>query len=190
MSDDRKAIIDSFLDWDARHDYNESNIRQLVPLQIRLMREERGWSQTELGEQAGGIKQGPISNLESPSSANVTLKTLQRLARAFDVALVVRFVSFGELVDWVTSLGDKQLSPPGFTVDDGLLEKAPTTAFSTQDFTVDAAGNVTAAWFAGVLAAGWLAAGSTASVIEVGVGPREQQIQRREQEKVALYETA
>ena len=190
MSDDRPAIIDSFGDWDARHDYNESNISQLVPLQVRLMREERGWSQTELGLRAGGIKQGPISDLENPSKANVTLKTLQRIARACDTALVVRFVSFGEFVDWVTDLTDKQLSPPGFTVDDGLLEKPAIAAFSTEDITFDPAGNVSAALFAGFAAAS-IVSGSTESVIESSSGRPQEQIRRSEQEKVvALYESA
>ena len=49
-----------------------------------------------------GMTQNAISRLESSSYGKSTITTLKRLASAYDVALVVRFVPFSQLVDWVS----------------------------------------------------------------------------------------
>jgi hypothetical protein len=68
------------------------------------------------------MNQNAISRLENPNYGKATLTTLRRVARAFDVALIVRFVPFSQLADWVsgTPYIDKGLSPetlriPSFT---------------------------------------------------------------------------
>jgi transcriptional regulator with XRE-family HTH domain len=48
------------------------------------------------------MNQNAISRLESVSYGKPTITTLKRLAAALDVALIVRFVPFSELVDWVS----------------------------------------------------------------------------------------
>jgi len=48
------------------------------------------------------MPQNAISRLESPDYGKATLTTLKRIASAFDVGLVVRFVPFTEFVDWVS----------------------------------------------------------------------------------------
>jgi transcriptional regulator with XRE-family HTH domain len=60
------------------------------------MREERGWTQRELGDIAG-VRQNWISQIESPDYEGFSLRTLKKLAFAFDVALIVRFVPFSLL---------------------------------------------------------------------------------------------
>ena len=67
------------------------------------------------------MNQNAISRLENPSYGKATLTTLKRLAAAFDVALIVRFVPFGQLVDWASStpridtgLSNFSLSPLSF----------------------------------------------------------------------------
>ena len=40
---------------------------------------------------------------------------LKKLASVFDLALAVRFVSFGEMVDWVTSLTPERIAPPNYS---------------------------------------------------------------------------
>jgi hypothetical protein len=37
---------------------------------------------------------------ETPGAANITLETLARLAAAFKVGLVVKFVPFSEMLNW------------------------------------------------------------------------------------------
>jgi hypothetical protein len=48
------------------------------------------------------MTQHAISRLESQGYGKPTLTTLKRLAAAMDVGLIVRFVPFSELVDWVS----------------------------------------------------------------------------------------
>ena len=72
------------------------------------MREARGWSQAELGRRVG-MRQETICLLENPSYGRFTLRTLKRLASAFDVALIVRFAPFGELAAWTTNLSSEDL---------------------------------------------------------------------------------
>jgi len=65
------------------------------------MREARGLSQEELARLVD-MPQTAISRLESPDYGKQTITTLKRLAKVHDVALVVRFIPFSKLVDWVS----------------------------------------------------------------------------------------
>ena len=64
-----------------------------------------------MGNRADGIAQPTISQLEDPNYGRFSLATLIKLAEAFDVGLAVRFVPFGELVDWTTNLNEDRLVP-------------------------------------------------------------------------------
>ena len=86
---------------------------EFLPLQIRRLREQHGWTQAELGRQAG-MQQERISTLENPDNPGIALSTLKRLAQAFDVGLVVRFVPFSEFVDWVSNLSPGSFAPASF----------------------------------------------------------------------------
>lgn len=95
--------------------YREAYVKRIVPetlaLQIKSLRNKHGWSQATLGKRADGIKQPTISRLEDPDDDSYTIGTLTRLAAAFDVALICRFVPFRELVDWTQTLSPKTLMP-------------------------------------------------------------------------------
>jgi len=69
------------------------------------MRESKGWTQAQLAK-AAGMKQSRISVLENPDYETMNLLTLRRLARAFDVALSIKFVPFSELLS--ESVGDTE----------------------------------------------------------------------------------
>lgn len=89
------------------------HIRQGVAFQINATREQRGWSQRELGEMAG-MPQEQVSRFESAEYGGYTLRSLLKLASAFDSALIVRFVPFGELLDWTEQLGHVSLAVPSY----------------------------------------------------------------------------
>ena len=115
------AVTDADLtmaDKDFRHLYLAAHIKELLANQIRLTREQRGWTQAQLGERAG-MAQERISLLEDADYKGMTLKTLRRLAEAFDSALIVRFAPFSELLEWVEQLGPEQLVVPEFEHDCG-----------------------------------------------------------------------
>lgn len=81
-----------------------------VPFQIRALRKQRKWDQKKLAQEAGML-QPRISAMEKPGYGSLTIETLKRLASAFDVALVVRFAPFSELLRW----SDK-FSPDDFQI--------------------------------------------------------------------------
>lgn len=56
---------------------------------VRTMREERGWTQTRLAE-AAGMTQSALARFEAGGTVP-TLALLERIARAFEARLVVRF---------------------------------------------------------------------------------------------------
>lgn len=86
---------------EARAKFVESHINKGLAYQLRAMREARGWSQEELAELVD-MPQTAISRLESPDYGKPTITTLKRVAKVHDVALVVRFVPFSKLVNWVS----------------------------------------------------------------------------------------
>lgn len=80
-----------------RDGYTEAQLSIEIPFQIRALRKARGWTQVQLAERCG-IPQARISHIEQPGRDPLSLRTLYRLASAFDVGLLVQFVSFSELV--------------------------------------------------------------------------------------------
>ena len=61
----------------------------VLALQFRSMRSERGWSQAEIAKRVG-VSQQQIAKLEDPD-ANPTIETIMKVARAFDMDLLVSF---------------------------------------------------------------------------------------------------
>jgi transcriptional regulator with XRE-family HTH domain len=112
-----------FSDKEYRDEYVEDAITDRLAVQISSLRQDRGWTQADLAAQVGTQQTG-ICRWESGESAP-TLKSLAKLASAFDVALVVRFAPFSEFVRGDGPL-DKRV--PDFANDE--IEKclAPTAA--------------------------------------------------------------
>lgn len=96
--------------------------KNAISFQLRAMQQDRGLNQNELAQLAG-MRQSQISSyLNGYDSYNVG--TLRRLAKAFDVSLVISFESFGDLVDRIARrdgavvsprrTDDPQLAPPNY----------------------------------------------------------------------------
>ena len=107
-----------------RERFVESHLGKGIAYQIRAIRDKFGWSQTELAEKVG-MTQNAISRLESAEYGKPTLTTLKRLAAAFDVGLIVRFVPFSEMVHWVSGtpflnkgLCTETLAAPTFPIEE------------------------------------------------------------------------
>src|SRR5262249_12867648 len=86
-------------DKEYRHGLIAAQIEVDLPLQLKALRKQRGWSQPEM-ERRTGMKQSRFPLMERPGGAHFTLDTLRRLAEAFDVALIVRFAPFSEFLNW------------------------------------------------------------------------------------------
>ncbi len=128
----REQIIESLRNKQYRDAFVEEQIDTGVAFQIRAMRAEREWPQQELGKRTGKAQE-TISQLEDPDYGRATLGTLKRLASAFDVALIVRFAPFSELVDYVSSLSFEHLAVPAFAADRLLTKGAGQMIGSTVD---------------------------------------------------------
>ena len=87
--------------------------KQLIPMQIRVLRKQRDWSQTTLAQESN-LTQGAISRAEDPDYGNLTINTLVRVAAGFDVAFVGKFVPFSELGRWFTELSEEGLEVASF----------------------------------------------------------------------------
>lgn len=118
---DRK--LEKLRDKRYRDAYVASNIRIGIPYQIRALREqeERKWSQGELGKRAGKPR-NVISRLENPEYGQLTIRTLLELASAFDVALLVKYVSYSRFLNEFEDVSPQALEVPSFTCDPGLAE--------------------------------------------------------------------
>lgn len=117
-------------DKEYRGGYTESQHSVEVPFQIRAIRKARGWTQAQLAERCG-IPQARISHIEQPGRDPLSLRTLYRLAAAFDVGLLVQFVSFSELVRREADFEPETFCVPSFAEDH--VEKAGQTTDATRE---------------------------------------------------------
>jgi transcriptional regulator with XRE-family HTH domain len=83
----------------SRESYIRAKLNVLIPSQIKALRLNRQWTQTQLGEESE-MKQARISAMEKPGEVAFTLETLIRLASAFRVGLQVKFVPHSVMVKW------------------------------------------------------------------------------------------
>jgi transcriptional regulator with XRE-family HTH domain len=112
----KQDIVDELSSKEFRRALVAEHLRTGLAYQIRALREKRGWSQAELGRRAGK-PQSAISRLEDPDYGRLSLKTLLELAAAFDVALLVQFAAFSELLKRFSDLSPDALAVPDFAHD-------------------------------------------------------------------------
>lgn len=119
----QKVIEDLKSSKEYRDAFVEEHINTGLPFQIHTLREQRKWTQKDLGIRAS-MAQETISRLEDPNYGKLTLQTLKRLASAFGVALMVRFVPFSELVEWELHLTPDSLKVQSFENESYFKEKS------------------------------------------------------------------
>jgi transcriptional regulator with XRE-family HTH domain len=131
---------------EARARFVSSYIDKGIAYQIRAIRDHQELSQIELGQMVG-MNQNAISRLESPWYGKATIRTLKRLAEAFDVGLVIRFVPFSKLTNWVSEtpyveegMSAESLAVRSF-VEDTLVQPSASKTLLANDVSHDASGN-------------------------------------------------
>ncbi len=117
------SLLEKLADKFYRDAFVSDEIDVGLPMQIRSMREARGWKQGDVAEKMG-TKQPRFSLMERPGYGNFSINTLKRLASLFDVGLVVSFVPWSEMIDFVESLSRKRLAAAGFQDEYPRLYKA------------------------------------------------------------------
>ncbi len=109
----KASLLEKLTDKSYREAFIGEEMEVGIPMQIREMRECRGWKQGELAEKIG-TKQPRIPVMEKPGYGNFSLNTLKKLAAVFDVGLIVSFVPFSEMIDFTEGLGIRRLRIPSF----------------------------------------------------------------------------
>ena len=113
-----EKLVSELRDGAYRHAYVEGHAKDTIAFQLRRMRLGREWEQKEVAALLGNAKLQPmISRYENPDYGKYSVTTLLELAKAFDVALVVRFVPFSELVRWDIHKSSETLQPPSYCDD-------------------------------------------------------------------------
>lgn len=118
----RQSLADELKDQEARRDYADEFLNSYIALQIKTLRQQRGWSQEELARRAG-MKQSRISAMEQADYSSWNIRTLQRLAAAFDLAFTAGFESFGRMLEDMTSISRGRLERPSFDEDPAFRER-------------------------------------------------------------------
>lgn len=126
MSQLRDRLVKEFTDQEYRHGYADDFLNTAIAAQIKALRDQRGWTQAQLAERAG-MRQSRISAMEDINYTSWSVRTLARLAEAFDVALAVCFKSFTERLADIDRFSPGALAVPSY-IDDLFLSvgaKAP-----------------------------------------------------------------
>jgi transcriptional regulator with XRE-family HTH domain len=119
----KRDLLDNCRNLEYREALVFENVYTGVCSQIRVLREHRELSQAEFGRKAK-MAQERISILEDPNAeTKPTLKTLLRVASAFDVGLDVRFVPFETILDRSVNTDSSALQVPSFEEELPELEK-------------------------------------------------------------------
>ncbi len=136
------ALLEKLTDKAYRDAFVSDEIDVGLPIQLRSMREKRGWKQSYVAEQTG-TKQPRITLMEKAGYGNFSLNTLKKMASLFDVGLVVSFVPWSEMIDFTEAISNKRLAIPRFVDDYVALERrysravraSANTSQATFDFT-------------------------------------------------------
>src|SRR5262245_25087800 len=123
MADTASHLAVELRDQEFAEGYSESFLDTYVATQIRVLREQREMTQTDLAA-ALGTTQTVISRIEGASYSSWNIKTLKRLARAFGVRLHISFESVGSIIDEVSGFGRVRLQR-AHRKDDPRLQPSP-----------------------------------------------------------------
>jgi len=116
MNDLFHRLKSDFRDKDYRHIYTNGFIDSKIATQIKVLREQRDWTQDVLADETG-MRQARISLLEDVNYSSWSLSTLRRFARAFDLYVDVEFKEFGTLGRQLEELDRDHLSRRSFLND-------------------------------------------------------------------------
>ena len=108
-----------------RESFAASVPKRIIPLQIRVLRKQREWSQGELAERSA-LTQGCATGgrgAADPDYGRVTVNTLIRIGGGFDCVYLGRFIPFSELGRWYAALeNETALRVPSFDEDAGFAD--------------------------------------------------------------------
>ena len=114
MSVISKRFADELAEKEMRSAYLSAQTRTKLVNQIRILRNQRGWSQGDFAKILGK-PQSNVSRLENREYGNFSLNTLFELANAFDCGLIVEFTAYEEFLLRTYNLAQSHLVVPSFS---------------------------------------------------------------------------
>jgi len=121
-----KELYNAFKNKDYRHAYADEFLNLSIATQIKVLREQRNWTQKELADRVI-MEQPRISVMENVSYSSWSINTLRKLAKAFDLRLRVSFESFGSCVNDIEQFSRETLVRPSFENDPVFAEEEEET---------------------------------------------------------------
>lgn len=122
--------------------YIGSKLAVLVSAQIRALRLKSDDPpmphQRDLAREAN-LQQSRISMFETPGAANMTLKTLAKIAAGLRVGVIVKFVPFSDMLQWENLFAPDHFNVVRLSQDEAFLnpvaaEEEPGNVLAAQDF--------------------------------------------------------
>ena len=121
-------LFEEFRDKEYAHTYADEFLNAYIATQIKAIRQQQNLSQEGLATLAE-MKQERISVLEDVNYSSWSVKTLKRLARAFDLTLTVSFEAFSTRIGDISNFNRKYLERKSRTVD--LLQEEEPEIFQS-----------------------------------------------------------
>jgi transcriptional regulator with XRE-family HTH domain len=121
----KEELLRALSDLEYRQGFVEGHAKDTIAFQLRQLRKAAGWEQREVAERLGNPNLQPmISRYENPDYGRYSISTLLELASVFDVALVVRFAPFSQLLEWDWDSDATTLCPASYPRDERIIEIA------------------------------------------------------------------
>lgn len=100
LQNERTSLVARLIENNnTRVAYIRAKLSVNLSSQVRALRKKYFRTQAELA-QAADMKQSRISDMERPGVVNFNIETLIRLAAAFKVGLLIKFVPYSEMARW------------------------------------------------------------------------------------------
>ena len=121
------SFLQELTNAELRNTFVADHIRVRLALLIRRLREDRGWSQAELGRRMGK-PQSVVSRLEDPDYGKVTLQTLFDVAAAFELPLYVDMPDWDDWFRLMSDMSERNLQRQSFNLEHLIAASNQTTA--------------------------------------------------------------
>lgn len=119
----RGARVLDLADPETRAQCLDYEVTLGIAIQIRALRHAKGWTQRELAGRMG-MSVDTVSRLECNAAEHCSVSTLRRVAHAFDVALIIRFVSWEEWLIWEGGILRRDI-PQSFAEESAIWDSQP-----------------------------------------------------------------
>lgn len=106
------ALLEDFNDPEYRDIFVSEHVRTRLALLIRALREQRGWSQAEMGRRLGK-PQSVVARLENPDY-RVSLQTVFEVAAAFGLPVYIDMPEWDEWFRLMGKLSERDLQRRSF----------------------------------------------------------------------------